>query len=151
MTAPKRSVLFLCTENSCRSQMAEGLLRNRAGERFEVVSAGTMPSKVHPEAVRAMAEIGIDISQQRSKSVQEFLGRHFDAVITVCDRARESCPTFHDATVLLHWSLDDPAAAEGTLEERRAVFRRVRDELVLRIDEFLAENPRAPGGDDAGR
>ncbi len=145
MTAPKGSVLFLCTENSCRSQMAEGLLRNRAGERIEVANAGTMPSRVHPEAVRAMEEIGIDISQHCSKSVQEFLGRHIDTVITVCDRARESCPTFHDASALLHWNLDDPAAARGTLEERRAVFRRVRDELAFRIDGFLAECRGIPG------
>lgn len=145
MTAPKRSVLFLCTENSCRSQMAEGLLRDRAGDLFEVASAGTNPSRVDPEAVRAMDEIGIDISHHRSKSVEEFLGRHFDTVISVCDRARESCPTFPGASRMLHWTLEDPAAARGTLEERRAVFRRVRDELVLRIDGFLAERPGTPG------
>ncbi len=125
----KKRVLILCTGNSARSQMAEGLLRHDAGERFDVASAGTKPGFVRPEAIAAMRELGIDISGQRSKSVTEFDGRQFDYVITVCDGARESCPIFFGAANRLHHSFDDPAALHGLEEERLALFRRVRDEL----------------------
>jgi arsenate reductase len=135
----KRSVLFLCTGNSCRSQMAEGLLRHLAGDRFEAASAGTHPVGLNPGAVAAMQEIGIDISSHRSKSLEEFQGRRFDHVVTVCDRAKESCPLLPGALSVLHWSFDDPAAATGSVEQRRAVFRRVRDEIEQQIRRFLEE------------
>jgi arsenate reductase (thioredoxin) len=125
----KKRVLILCTGNSARSQMAEGLLRHDAGERFEVESAGTKPSIVRPEAIAAMDELGIDISGHRSKSAKEFDGQKFDYVITVCDSARESCPVFFGGAERLHYSFDDPAALEGSEEERLNLFRRVRDEL----------------------
>jgi arsenate reductase len=130
-------VLFLCTGNSARSQMAEGLLRAKAGARFEVSSAGTRPSRVREEAIAALAEMGIDISGHRSKSVDEFTGRQFDWVITVCDNARESCPVCPAGTRRLHWSFEDPAAVEGSLPERLAAFRRIRDAISQRLDEFL--------------
>jgi arsenate reductase (thioredoxin) len=130
-------VLFLCTGNSCRSQMAEGALREIAGDRFDAASAGTTPSRINPMTVRVMAEIGIDISEQRSKSVVEMMGERFDYVITVCDRAREACPVFPGPSTKLHWSFDDPASAEGGEEERLEVFRRVRDEIVSSIREFV--------------
>jgi arsenate reductase len=144
----KKRVLILCTGNSARSQMAEGLLRHLAGDRFEVHSAGTKPSRVRAEAISVMRELGIDISQHRSKSVDEFAGeskalardgagQHFDCVITVCDNARESCPVFPGQTQRIHWSFDDPAAVEGTLTEREAAFRRVRDEIAARLKEFV--------------
>ena len=128
MSDSKR-VLILCTGNSARSQMAEGLLRELGGGRFEVESAGTRPSRVRDEAVEAMREVGLDISAQRSKSVDEFAGREFDYVITVCDNARESCPVFPGQTVRVHQSFEDPAAVEGDWEERLTAFRRVRDEI----------------------
>ncbi|MDQ3803927.1 MAG: arsenate reductase ArsC [Acidobacteriota bacterium] len=134
----KKRVLILCTGNSARSQMAEGLLRHSGGGRFEVFSAGTHPGRVRPEAVEAMREVGIDISGHRSKSVDEFAGREFDYVITVCDNARESCPVFPGKTGRIHWSFDDPAAAEGDDEARLAVFRRVRDEIKERLREWAA-------------
>lgn len=133
-----RRVLILCTGNSARSQMAEGLLRHEAGDRFEVFSAGTKPSHVRPEAIEAMAEIGIDISKHRSKSVDEFVGQDLDYVITVCSNANESCPVFPGATRRLHWPFDDPAASEGI-----AAFRRIRDQIHARIMVFL-------GGDESG-
>lgn len=134
-------VLFLCTGNSARSQMAEGILRARAGDRFEAFSAGLEPTAVHPLAIEAMAEIGIDISGQRAKSVAEYLGKeHFGHLITVCDRAAANCPTFPGVARRLHWSLADPAAAEGDHEARLAVFREVRDRLVALIDEFVADH-----------
>lgn len=132
----KKTVLFLCTGNSCRSQMAEGWLRHLAGDRFEVVSAGTHPAGPNPGAVEAMQEVGIDISHHHSKPVQTFLGWRFDHVITVCDQAKEACPTFPGGS-MLHWSFEDPAAATGSAEMRRAVFRRVRDEIKARIEGFL--------------
>lgn len=133
----KNRVLILCTGNSARSQMAEGLLRHDAGERFEVESAGTKPGSVRPEAIAAMDELGIDISRHRSKSVKEFDGQRFDYVITVCDSARESCPiSFFGEAELLHQSFDDPAALNGSQEERLILFRRVRDELRSYLREF---------------
>lgn len=132
----KKRVLILCTGNSARSQMAEGLLRHDAGKRFNVESAGTKPSIVRPEAIAVMKEIGIDISGQRSKHVDEFDGQAFDYVITVCDNAREACPVFFGAVKRLHHSFDDPALLEGTESERLALFRRVRGELRSYLDEF---------------
>ena len=125
----KKRVLILCTGNSARSQMAEGLLRHDAGEAFDVESAGTKPGIVRSEAIAVMRELGIDISGHRSKHVDEFDGQRFDYVITVCDNAKESCPVFPGATKRLHRSFEDPAVLEGTEAERVALFRRVRDEL----------------------
>jgi arsenate reductase len=130
------TVLILCTGNSARSQMAEGLLRHGAGGRLTVESAGTRPSHVRPEAIAAMREVGIDISSHRSKHVDEFSGRAFDFVLTVCDNAREACPIFPAATVKIHHSFDDPAAVEGTEAERLAAFRRVRDEIREYLKSF---------------
>ena len=135
----KPRVMFVCTGNSARSQMAEGLLRHDGGAAFEVSSAGTNPSHVRSEAIAAMHEIGVDISGHRSKSVDEFAGQAFDYVITVCDNAKESCPIFPAATKHIHWSLDDPAAAQGTEERRLAEFRRVRDQLRTLLRHFAQE------------
>ncbi|HVN83896.1 MAG TPA: arsenate reductase ArsC [Candidatus Binatia bacterium] len=137
MAKPK--VLFLCTGNSCRSQMAEGLLRHLAGDRFEVVSAGTEPTSVNPLAVDTMREIGIDISGQRSKSVRQFLGDYFTYVITVCSSANERCPIFPGTVHRLHWPVEDPARAVESDAERLPVFRRARDDLAQRIRDFIAE------------
>lgn len=126
-------VLFLCTHNSARSQMAEGLLRAWAGDGFEAHSAGVEATEVRPLAIRAMAEIGIDISGHASKRLDTYLGQPFAYAITVCDEAREACPYFPGAMQQLHWSFDDPSAATGTEDERLAVFRRVRDEIGARI------------------
>jgi arsenate reductase (thioredoxin) len=134
----KIQVLILCTGNSARSQMAEGLLCHDAGARFEVASAGVAPSHVRPEAITVMNELGIDISTHRSKSVDEFTGREFDYVITVCDNANEQCPVFPGETKRIHWSFEDPAAAEGDEPQRLSVFRRVRDEIRERLREFAA-------------
>jgi arsenate reductase (thioredoxin) len=125
----KKRVLILCTGNSARSQMAEGLLAHDATNRFEVESAGTKPGHVRPEVITVMNELGIDISGHRSKHVDEFQGQSFDYVLTVCDNAKESCPVFPGHAKRLHKAFDDPAASEGTEEERLALFRRVRDEL----------------------
>ena len=129
----KIRVLILCTGNSARSQMAEGLLRHMGEGQFEVYSAGTVPSFVRPQAIEAMREIGIDISGHRSKSVDEFAGQEFDYVITVCDNANENCPVFPGKTKRIHWSFDDPAEALGTEEEKLAVFRRVRNEIAEKL------------------
>jgi arsenate reductase (thioredoxin) len=133
----KKRILILCTGNSARSQMAEGLLRHDAGDRFEVFSAGTKPSSVRHEAIAAMRELGIDISGSRSKSVDEFDGQRFDYVLTVCDNAKESCPISPRTTTAIHHSFEDPAAVQGSDEEKLAAFRRVRDQLRY----FLAEFP----------
>jgi arsenate reductase len=125
----KKTVLILCTGNSARSQMAEGLLRFDAGDRFEVASAGTRPSHVRPEAIAVMKEIGIDISGHRSKSVDEFAARDFDYVLTVCDDARETCPIYPGHGNRLHQSFEDPAALEGSQEMKLAAFRKVRDQI----------------------
>ena len=125
----KERVLILCTGNSARSQMAEGLLRHDAGERFEVFSAGVKPSGVRPEAVAVMRELGIDLSGLRSKHASEFAGEAFDYVLTVCDNARENCPIFPGGTVSIHHNFVDPAAVSGSEEGRLAVFREVRDEI----------------------
>jgi arsenate reductase (thioredoxin) len=131
-----RKVLFLCTGNSCRSQMAEGWFRHVAGDRAEVFSAGTKPSRINPMAVEVMREAGVDISGQRSKHVDEVAHEDFLFVITVCDAAREECPVFPGALYQLHWSIDDPAGATGTAEEKLAVFRRVRDEIAEQVHTF---------------
>lgn len=133
----RRRVLFLCTHNSARSQMAEGLLRGRGGDRYQAFSAGTEATEVRPLAIRAMDEIGIDIRDQWSKRLDVYLAESFDAVITVCDSAREACPVFPGARRTLHWSFDDPSAATGTDEERLAVFRRVRDEIDARVRDLV--------------
>ena len=134
----KKKVLILCTGNSARSQMAEGLLRHEAGAKFEVVSAGVAPSHVRPEAIAVMNELGIDISEHRSKSIDEFTGQEFDYVITVCDNANEQCPVFPGKTERIHWSFEDPAAITGDDRHRLSVFRRVRDEIRERLREFAA-------------
>ena len=133
----KRRVLVLCTGNSARSQMAEGLLRHQRQVDLEVFSAGTAPGTVHPLAIRAMAEKGIDIAGQRSKHVDEFRESSFDDVLTVCDSAAESCPVFSGKARRTHWSLPDPAAAAGAEAERMEVFRRVRDDLEHRLRGWL--------------
>ncbi len=134
---PKVRVLFLCTHNSARSQMAEGLLRRLGNDRFEVHSAGTEATAVRPLAIAAMREIGIDISTQTSKSLDPYVKQHFDYVITVCDAANESCPIFPNATHRLHWSLADPSRASRSHEQQLAVYRRVRDELRALIRQAL--------------
>jgi arsenate reductase len=133
----KKRVLILCTGNSARSQMAEGLLRHDAGDRFEVESAGTKPSAVRPEAMAAMRELGIESGGHRSKHVDEFEGHYFDYVITVCDNAKETCPVFFGAAKRLHRSFEDPPPASvGSDEERMTIFRRVRDQLRDYLREF---------------
>ena len=135
-TAPIR-VLFVCTGNSARSVLAEALLRHQGGDRFEVHSAGTEPKGINPLTLRVLADAGIDASWARSKSVAEFLGQRFDYVVTVCDQARQSCPVFPGVHETLHWGYEDPAAAEGTEEERLAAFRRVFIGLSERIGQFI--------------
>jgi arsenate reductase len=139
----KKRVLVLCTGNSARSQMAEGLLRHDAGDRFEVFSAGTKPSRVRPEAIAVMRECGIDISGQRSKSVDEFAGQPFDYVLTVCDNARDACPLFPGGAERIHWSFEDPAAVEGSEAERLSAFRRIRDRIHERLTAFLGDRKAA--------
>lgn len=143
---PKR-VLILCTGNSARSQMAEGLLRHLGGAAVEAHSAGTKPVGLNPLAVAAMREIGVDIAGQRSKSVAEFAGQRFDTVITVCDSAAEHCPVFPGAPQRIHWSLPDPAAAAGSHDEKLAAFRTVRNTLETLLRAFLSpENTPANNG-----
>ena len=132
-----RRVLFLCTHNSARSQMAEGLLRHLAGDRYEAFSAGTEATHVRPLAVRAMRELGIDISTQESKTLDRYLGEPFDVVITVCDQAAEVCPVFPGASQRLHWSFPDPSTAQGSEAEQLAVYREVRDDIRRRIERDL--------------
>lgn len=136
-TTSKEKVLIVCTGNSARSQMAEGLLRHLAGDRFEVFSAGTIPTSLRPEAIEVMRESGIDISGHRSKSVDEFLGQEFRYVITVCDSVKESCPVFPGSAERIHWSLEDPAAVQGSQEERLAAYRRVREQIAQRLRTFV--------------
>lgn len=136
--AGKLRVLILCTANSARSQMAEGVLRHLAGDQVEVFSAGSRPSVVNPMAIRAMAEIGVDISGHRSKSLLEFIQQPFDFVITVCDNAAETCPAFPGRAHRIHWSFPDPAAVEGE-EAKLAAFRSVRDGLIERFRDFIQQ------------
>jgi arsenate reductase len=134
----RKRVLILCTGNSARSQMAEGLLREMASDRFEVKSAGVNPSRVRPEAVEAMREVGIDISGHRSKSADEFVGQDFDYIITVCDNAREMCPVFPGRAERIHHSFEDPPApGAADSETTMAVFRRVRDEIKAWLNTFI--------------
>ncbi len=135
-----KRVLILCTGNSARSQMAEGLLRHIAGESFEVFSAGVEPSHVRPEAIEAMREIGVDISLHRSKSVDEFVGQEFDYIITVCDNANESCPIFPGNTQRIHWSIVDPAAVKGDHDQRLNAFSRSREKLMDKLVDFAKGN-----------
>ena len=137
-------VLILCTANSARSQMAEGLLRHEAGPSCQVFSAGTKPTRVRPEAIAVMREAGIDLSGHHSKSVDEFLGQDFDYVITVCDNARETCPVFPARTRRIHWSIEDPAAVDGSAEERLDAFRHARDDLQRRLRAFVREQVTQP-------
>lgn len=133
----KQRILILCTGNSARSQMAEGLMRHESHGAIDVFSAGTKPSGLRLEAVAVMKELDIDISGGRSKSVDEFTDQAFDYVITVCDNAAEACPVFPGAAHRLHWPFEDPAAVEGTLEQREAAFRKVRDRIRVKVREFL--------------
>jgi arsenate reductase len=135
----KPKVLFLCTGNSARSQMAEAFLRKYAGDRFEVHSAGLEPSVVNPYTIHVMEEVGVDMSAHRSKSLTEYMGKvHFAYMITVCDRAEQKCPIFPGMGVRLHWPFEDPAAATGSDEEKLARFRQVRGEIEKKMMEWLA-------------
>ena len=145
-TDPQR-VIFVCTHNSARSQMAEGMLRAWGGDRFEAFSAGTEATRVRPEAIAVMDEIGIDISGQRSKTLEPYLGQDFSWLITVCDQAKESCPTLPGVREQAHWSIDDPSGVEGDDEARLAAFRAARDHLRDRIHMFIL----AAGRDDLPR
>jgi arsenate reductase (thioredoxin) len=133
----KRRVLFICTHNSARSQVAEGLLRHLGNDQFEVCSAGTEATFVRPVAIKAMAELGIDISHQQSKTLDRYLGEPFDDVITVCDTAAEACPAFPGATRRRHWSFEDPSKATGSEAEQLIVYRQVRDQILSRIENEL--------------
>jgi arsenate reductase (thioredoxin) len=135
----KKRVLFLCTGNSCRSQMAEGWLRCLGGEQFDVVSAGTHPVGLNPYAVMVMQEANVDISNHASERVDPYLEQHFDYVITVCGRAQDNCPIFPGASSMLHWGFDDPAKAEGTYEQQVVVFRQIRDEIADRVRRFIKD------------
>lgn len=135
----KERILVLCTGNSARSQMAEGLLRRALGERFEIHSAGSKPGRVRPEAIAVMGELGIDISGHRSKHLDEFLGTEFRYVITVCDHAAEACPVFPGVAERIHWSFADPAAVEGDEPARLAAFRRIRDQIAEQVRAFAAQ------------
>ena len=133
----KKRVLFLCTHNSARSQMAEGLLRHMAGNQFDVQSAGTEATRVHPLATEVMREIGIDLSAHESKTLEHFLSQPFDYVITVCDRANESCPLFPGVGERIHWSFDEPSGVTGSEHDRLKTFRRIRDEILGRLRMFV--------------
>jgi arsenate reductase len=134
----KRRVLFVCVHNSARSQMAEGMLRAWAGDRFEVASGGTEASRVRPEAIAVMGELGIDISGHTSKTIERHLGQPWDFLIPVCEEASQACPYVPGAKAVLRWSFDDPSAATGSEAERLAVFRRVRDEMATQVRSFMA-------------
>jgi len=136
----KKRVLFICTHNSARSQMAEGIMNALYGDKFQSFSAGTNPSKVNPLAIEVLKEIGIDISHHRSKSIDEFKGETFDYVVTVCDNAKENCPYFPGGKKYVHRGFMDPASVEGTYEEKLSAFRKVRDEILNWIKEFFIEN-----------
>lgn len=137
----RQRVLFICIHNSARSQMAEAWLRHLAGERFEAHSAGTQATRVRPLAIRAMAEVEIDISHQESKSLERYLNQPWDYVITVCDEANEVCPFFPGGKQRLHWSFPDPSRAAGSEEEQLAVYRQVRDAIRACVAEFAGGEP----------
>ncbi|MBC8186466.1 arsenate reductase ArsC [candidate division KSB1 bacterium] len=134
----KKKVLFLCTGNSCRSQIAEGYLRHFAGEKFEVLSAGLEPGKVNPNAILVMKEDNVDISSNTSDDINSFIKEKFDYIITVCDNAKENCPYFAGNALRIHWSFEDPADATGSDEEVLAVFREVRDQIKTKIIGFIS-------------
>ena len=144
MERERQRVIFVCTHNSARSQMAEGMLRTWGGDRFQAFSAGTEATRVRPEAMAVMDEVGIDISGHLSKTLEPFLGEAFSWLITVCDQAKESCPTIPGVAQQAHWSIDDPSAVEGDEEARLAAFREARDILRDRIHIFIL----AAGRDD---
>jgi len=147
----KQRILFLCIGNSCRSQMAEALLRHHAGDQFEAYSAGLEPKGIHPFAEKVMQEVGVSLAGQYSKEVGEYLGKtQFDYVITVCSNAEEKCPTFPGPSQRLHWAFDDPAAFEGTEEEKLGKFREVRDQIDERIRAWLAEQGASPDAHSVG-
>lgn len=133
-----KRILVLCTGNSARSQMGEGLFRREGRGAYQVESAGTKPGHVRPEAITVMSELGIDLTGHRSKSVNEFDGQSFDYVVTVCDNARDNCPVFPAGAERIHWSFEDPAAVQGTEEERLAAFRRIRDQIQAKVQDFYA-------------
>lgn len=142
MEMDKTRVLFLCTGNSARSQIAEAFLRKYAGDRFEVFSAGLDPKGINPKTIQVMEEIGIDLSNQRSKSLLEYMGKvHFGYMITVCDRAEKNCPIFPGMGIRLHWPFEDPASAVGNEEEKLAKFRQVRDQIDTKVREWLLTLP----------
>ena len=132
-----KKILFLCTGNSCRSQMGEGFMRHMAGNKFEVFSAGVEPTQVNPYAIKVMAEAGIDISSHKSKSVDEFSEQEFDYVITVCNHAKQICPVFPGQYERIHWDIEDPADAKGSEQEKLVFFRKIRDEIKEKCLEFL--------------
>src|SRR3989338_287187 len=132
-----KRVLFLCTGNSARSQMAEGFLRHMAGDRFEVFSAGVKPTAVNLLVIKVMAEIGIDISKHMSKSVMEFIDQNFDYVVTVCGNAQKTCPVFPGEHEKIHWDLEDPAASEGSEEDKLKVFRKIRNDIKNNVLVFI--------------
>jgi len=134
----KHRVIFICTGNSCRSQIAEGLLRKEADDRFDIFSAGSDPSRLHPAAISVMEEWGIDISHQKSESIDNFIDNNFDIIITVCDNAKQSCPVFSNEKIRLHWSIKDPFHGWSDYQECLPPYRIARDELKKRIDEFLS-------------
>lgn len=135
----RQRIIFVCTHNSARSQMAEGMLRAWAGDRFEVLSAGTEATRVRPEAIAVMQELGIDISGHTSKTLRPFIGQPFDWLVTVCDQANEACPTLSGVERRAHWSIEDPSAVEGDEETRLRAFREARDDLAGRVRAFLSE------------
>ena len=135
----KNKVIFICTGNSCRSQMGEGILRNIAGDIFDVYSAGLKPSIVNPNAIKVMKEIGIDISHHTSDDVNKYIGENFDYIITVCDNAKESCPVFPGNGERIHWSFKDPADAVGSEEEVLNEFRKIRDQIKSTLEQFVNE------------
>lgn len=140
MTAARKRVLFLCVGNSARSQIAEAFLRHQAGDRYEAHSAGSAPKGLHPLTVKVMAEAGIDLSGAASTHLEAYLGQPFERVVTTCAEAEEACPVWPGAGVL-HWRFDDPAAAPGSEAERLEAFRRVRDQIRKRVNDFLAASP----------
>lgn len=142
-------VLFVCTGNSARSQMAEALLLRAGGRAFVAASAGTHPRGVHPDTVRVLAEVGIDWSGARSTPLVDVLGSHWDRVVTVCDRARQACPVFPGHPQMRHWDLEDPAEVDGDRSERLAAFRRTRDEIARRVGELIADDTAERAGRQA--
>ena len=135
-----KRILFLCTGNSCRSQMAEGFLRHMANDRFEVFSAGIKPLQVNPVAIKVMDETGIDISSHRSKSVMEFIDQKFDCIITVCDNAKQTCPIFPGQYTKIHWDIMDPADFQGSEKDKLSFFRTIRNEIKNRCLDFLSKH-----------